>query len=114
MLAAATSGESAIGHVSQIPVGEGRTFQVGGERVAVFRTWGGAVFATQAECPHRRGPLADGLTGDGVVICPLHDRTYSLHDGHGVNTECSIAVFPARVADDGTILLTLPAEWAPG
>ncbi len=102
-----TVGEHAIGHVSQIPKGEGRTFDVGGERVAVFRTWDEEVFATQAHCPHRGGPLADGLTGDGVVICPLHDRAYSLHDGHGVNTDCHIAVFPARVTADGTILLRL-------
>jgi nitrite reductase (NADH) small subunit len=103
----AAGGERSIGHVSQIPVGEGRNFEVGGEHVAVFRAWDGAVFATQAECPHRRGPLADGLTGDGVVICPLHDRTYRLSDGRGVNTECSIAVFPARVAEDGTILVVV-------
>jgi len=102
-----TIGEHAIGHVSQIPRGEGRTFDVGGERVAVFRTWGEEVFATQAHCPHRGGPLADGLTGDGVVICPLHDRTYNLRDGQGVNTDCHITVYPARVTADGTILLTL-------
>ena len=106
--------EHMIGRVSQIPKGEGRTFEVAGERVAVFRTWAGEVFATQAECPHRQGPLADGLTGNGVVICPLHDRTYSLRDGSGVNTECSIAVFPARVTADGTILLTLLAEGVAG
>ena len=108
--------EHAIGRLSQIPLGEGRTFEVGDERVAVFRARVGngtdAIFATQADCPHRGGPLADGLTGDGVVICPLHDRTYRLRDGSGVNTECRIATFPARVAEDGTILLTL--ESAPG
>jgi nitrite reductase (NADH) small subunit len=102
--------EHLIGRIAQIPRGEGRNFEVAGERVAVFRMWDDAVFATQAECPHRHGPLADGLTGDGVVICPLHDRTYRLRDGTGVNTECRIAVFPARVTADGAILLTLPVE----
>lgn len=106
--------EHAIGRLSQIPKGEGRTFEVGGERVAVFRTWGGAVFATQADCPHKQGPLADGLTGSDVVICPLHDRAYSLRDGSGINTDCRIATFPARVAEDGTILLTLAPSPAHG
>ena len=99
--------EHAIGHLFQIPKGEGRTFEVDGERIAVFRTWDEEVFATQAECPHKHGPLADGLTGNAVVICPLHDRTYSLRDGSGLNTDCRIATFPARVAENGTILLTL-------
>ena len=103
--------EHVVGRLSQIPPGEGRTFEVGGDRVAVFRAWPKAgieeVFATQADCPHRQGPLADGLTGDGVVICPLHDRTYSLRDGHGINTDCRIATFPARVNEVGLILVAL-------
>ena len=54
--------ETVIGDLAQIPRGEGRTFAVGSRRVAVFHT-GAGVFATQADCPHLRGPLADGLTG---------------------------------------------------
>lgn len=106
--------EHRIGRLSQIPLGEGRTFEIAGERVAVFRPRqaDGAqrVFATQAECPHRQGPLADGLVGETTVVCPLHDRTYSLEDGHGVNTECQIATYPARVTEDGAILVTLVAD----
>ena len=47
-------------------------FRVDGKDVAVFRCRSGNVFATSAECPHRGGPLADGLVGGDTVICPMH------------------------------------------
>ncbi|EIZ77381.1 Rieske (2Fe-2S) domain-containing protein [Novosphingobium sp. Rr 2-17] len=55
--------EQDIGPLQQIPAGEGRNFDVGGRTIAVFQAHGGRVFATQPECPHKRGPLANGLTG---------------------------------------------------
>jgi nitrite reductase (NADH) small subunit len=87
-----------IGQVAQIPIGEGRTFEIAGRRIAVFHTHSGEVFATQAECPHLQGPLADGLTGGATVVCPLHERTYDLRTGLGLNGECtSLQVYPASL-----------------
>ena len=63
--------ELTLGPLSAIPPGEGRNFVSLGEKIAVFRTRGGEVFAVQAECPHRGGPLADGLLGGTTLICPL-------------------------------------------
>ncbi len=96
--------EHAVGRIAQIPPGEGRNFEVAGLRVAVFHTRSGQIFATQANCPHRGGPLADGLTDENTVICPLHDRTYAFGTGAGIGTDCSITVYPARV-QEGEILL---------
>jgi nitrite reductase (NADH) small subunit len=67
--------------LDQIPVGEGRTITVGDEQVAVFRLRNGAVRALAAVCPHRGGPLADGLLDEQVVVCPLHGFTYDLETG---------------------------------
>ena len=98
-----------IGKLSQIPPGEGRNFTVAGPEgellLAVFHARDGRVFATQAACPHRGGPLADGLMDNGAVVCPLHDRTYDLHTGAGIGTECTIQVYPVRTEADGTIML---------
>jgi nitrite reductase (NADH) small subunit len=99
--------EHIIGHLSQIPAGEGRTFELNGLRVAVFHTRAGQVFAAQSQCPHRGGPLADGLTDETSVMCPLHDRIYDLRTGAGIGTECDITVYPVRVSADGVILLEL-------
>ena len=98
--------EHAIGKLSQIPPGEGRNFQIGALTLAVFHTREGGVFATQADCPHKGGPLADGLTDNGTVVCPLHDRIYDLHSGAGLGNECTIQVFPVRAGSDGTLWVT--------
>ena len=99
--------EVRVAGLSDIPLGEGRAYEVDGRRVAVFRTRTGRVFATQAECPHKRGPLADGLVGGTTVVCPLHDRIFDLATGAAIVGECNIQVYPVRVAQDGAILLTL-------
>jgi nitrite reductase (NADH) small subunit len=97
-----------IGTVAQIPRGEGRTFAVAGRRIAVFHTHSGEVFATQGECPHLQGPLADGLTGGTTVICPLHERSYDLRTGQGLHGECtSLQVYPVFLGQDGQIWVTI-------
>jgi nitrite reductase (NADH) small subunit len=89
-----------IGPPSQIPPGEGRIFVVDGVSIAVFHTRSGGVYATQAYCPHRGGPLADGLIDDATVVCPLHDRNFSLASGEGLGNECTLAVYPASIEDN--------------
>lgn len=101
--------EHRLGPAAQVPVGEGRAFQVAGHDVAVFRPRGGGVAATQAACPHRGGPLADGIVGLDAVVCPLHARRFSLATGAGDGDECGIAVHPCRIDGQGDIVVALPA-----
>ena len=76
--------EHAIGNLSQIPPGEGRSFAIGNPARGGVPHQGRPVFATQADCPHRGGPLADGLTDEMSVVCPLHDRGVRFHDRGGL------------------------------
>ena len=100
-----------LGPVSRLPLGEGRIFQVGHTAVAIFRTRGGEVFATQASCPHRGGPLADGLVGAGKVICPLHSYKFDLATGEPVGNACeALKTYPVSVSETGDILLSLNIE----
>jgi nitrite reductase (NADH) small subunit len=99
--------ETRIGRITQIPRGEGRTFAVDGMHVAVFHTRTGEVFAVQAECPHRAGPLADGLLGDATVLCPLHERAFDLRTGKGVGNDDRLTAYPVRVEKDGTIIIAV-------
>ena len=96
-----------LGPLSQVPEGEGRTFQVGEHAVAVFRTRAGGLFATQASCPHRNGPLADGLLGLTTVVCPLHDWTFDLDSGQAKQGACGLKVYPIAQNADGMMVLTL-------
>ncbi|KGI68731.1 nitrite reductase (NAD(P)H) small subunit [Mycolicibacterium rufum] len=101
-----------VGRLDEIPVGEGRTFAVDGRQVAVFRLRDGSLRALDAICPHRGGPLADGLADDCVVVCPLHGHTFDMVSGTEVSgTEASgaglsVRSYPVEVVD-GTIRVTL-------
>lgn len=97
-----------LGTVAQIPPGEGRNFVVAGRRLAVFHARDGRVFATQADCPHRGGPLADGLVGGGTLVCPLHEWRFDLTTGTTENGACPIEVYRAQVESDGTMTVELP------
>jgi nitrite reductase (NADH) small subunit len=99
--------EMTLGPLRLIPPGEGRNFDVAGERVAVFHTRSGEVFATQANCPHKNGPLADGLVGGTTVICPLHAWKFNLSTGEPLLGSCKLKTYPVRVTPDGLIVIIL-------
>jgi nitrite reductase (NADH) small subunit len=94
-------------HIDAIPPGEGRAFTVGDRRLAVFRTRKGELFATQASCPHRDGPLFDGLVGNCSVICPLHGKTFDLTNGQCSDPAYSLKTHPVRLDENGRILVEL-------
>lgn len=85
--------------VENIPLREGRAVQVGGQVVAVFNL-GDRFLALENRCPHRGGPLADGIVSAGTVVCPLHAWKVDLATGsvtnQSENPQC-VKTFPARV-----------------
>ena len=100
------SQERVIGHISQVPLGEGRNFDVGGTVITVFRTRTQEIFATEPRCPHKGGPLADGMLGGTLLVCPLHETTFELRTGESVAGEkCRLRTYPVRAAEDGRIML---------
>lgn len=100
--------EVTVGTIDDIPVGEGRAFAVDGEQVAVFRLRDGTLRALAAVCPHKGGPLADGLTDDGVVVCPLHGYTYNLCTGAEITgRDTSVSVYHATADLDGTLRVSI-------
>jgi len=104
----ATATSFPLGSVDALPVGEGRVFEVGGRQIAVFRCRSGALHATDAACPHRGGPLADGLVGDGSVVCPLHGFVFDLCTGDVKDRECArLTTYPVRVLATGHVEVDL-------
>jgi nitrite reductase (NADH) small subunit len=93
--------------VAAIPPGEGREFEIAGEHIAVFRNRSGGVFAVQAQCPHKGGPLADGLLGGATLICPLHSWKFDLTSGEALNGNCGLKIYPVRLDEANRIALTL-------
>jgi nitrite reductase (NADH) small subunit len=93
--------------LDELHPGLGRPFRVGGKLIAVFRTRTGKVFAVDGVCPHRGGPLADGMLAGDQVVCPYH--AFRFHHATGACDQpgvCPIASYPAEVAG-GAVFVTV-------
>ncbi|MBB5711773.1 nitrite reductase small subunit NirD [Sphingomonas xinjiangensis] len=95
-----------IGWLDEIPLRGARTVPVeGGEEIAVFRTGDNRVFALVNRCPHKGGPLAQGIVHGHSVACPLHNWNIALATGEaqGSDKGCTPAI-PVKV-DAGRVLI---------
>ena len=97
-----------IAHVDSIPLREGRAVHIAGHDIAVFNL-GNRFLAVENKCPHRGGPLADGIVSGGNVVCPLHAWKVDLASGELTNQpvppQC-VKTFPVRV-ENGVISLEI-------
>jgi nitrite reductase (NADH) small subunit len=73
--------------------------------IAVFRNADDEVFALEDKCPHKGGPLSQGIVHGKRVACPLHNWNIELTDGCAVAPDHGCAkAFPVQVKD-GTVYL---------
>lgn len=82
------------------PLGARRVARAQGLDVAIFRTADDRIFALLDRCPHRGGPLSQGIVFDQRVACPLHNWTIGLSDGKAAAPdEGCTPTFQVRVTD---------------
>lgn len=95
-----------ICRVDDIPVlGSRRVARSSGPDVAVFRNDSGQVFAVLDRCPHKGGPLSQGIVFGTSVACPLHNWTIGLQDGCAkAPDEGCVPKFACKV-EAGTVFL---------
>ena len=97
----------AVGAIDDIPRRGARCVRNGDMTIAIFRTADDRVFALEDKCPHKQGPLSQGIVHDGCVTCPLHNWVISLETGKAQGAdEGETRAFPVRL-DGGTVLLGL-------
>ena len=107
---ALNSGWIDVGMVSDIPRLGARVVRTADGDIAVFRTGDDEIFALRDKCPHKGGPLSQGIVHGKRVACPLHDWKIHLDTGHAVAPDEGCAArFPVSVAN-GRILLSLTPE----
>ncbi|MGI8458423.1 MAG: Rieske (2Fe-2S) protein [Propionibacteriaceae bacterium] len=94
-----------LGPLEQIPPSEARTFEVGGEQIAVFRLRSGTLRAVSAVCPHRGGPIADGQCDEHVVLCPLHLNAFDLVTGCSTTGAAPLSSYPVELTAGGEIVV---------
>ena len=82
-----------LGPLDKLPLGQGACFVVNEERIVVFRTRAGELHAIQDRCPHRRGPLSEGIIDNCQVICPYHGHKFDLRSGDGTEEGESVTVY---------------------
>ena len=85
---------------NQIPAKEGRRVEFGDFKVALFRL-GDKFRAIDNECPHKQGPLADGIVAGGSVFCPLHGWKIDLETGCALSVGGGrVKTYPVKVFDE--------------
>lgn len=94
-----------IGALGDIPAQGARLVKTAMGCVAIFRTAGDEVFALDDRCPHKGGPLSEGIVHGAQVTCPLHNWVFDLNTGRAQGAdEGGVATYPVRV-QGGRVLL---------
>ncbi|TCM56078.1 assimilatory nitrite reductase (NAD(P)H) small subunit [Rhizobium sp. PP-F2F-G48] len=89
-----------IGVIHEIPVRGARCVRTPQGRIAVFRTADDQVFAIEDRCPHKAGPLSQGIVHGTSVTCPLHNMVFSLETGQAQGAdEGEVRTIPIRNRD---------------
>lgn len=101
-----------VAALDDLAPGEGRVVRVGAAPVALFRVAAREVRAIDAHCPHRGGPLADGIVTRREVTCPLHGWKIDLDSGRVVSAAGrggSVRAYGVRVIGDD-VIVEIPAR----
>jgi nitrite reductase (NADH) small subunit len=99
-----------IGALADIPERGARVVDTPAGRIAVFRLANGDIHAIADRCPHKGGPLSEGLVHGCAVACSLHNRVFRLDTGAAQDPEdAGVPLFPTRLEGDRILLDPVPA-----
>lgn len=97
-----------VARIEEIPLRGARVVRLRDRDIALFRTSADRIFALLDRCPHRGGPLSQGIVHGDCVTCPLHDWVIRLETGEArAPDEGRVERFEVRL-DAGEVLLGLP------
>jgi len=96
-----------VGRVDEIPLAGTRVVNTPQGRIALFRTSDDKVWALHDKCPHKGGPLSQGMVYGHKVSCPMHNLSLDLETGEAVapDTGCA-ATYPVKI-EGGVVYLGL-------
>ena len=101
-----------IGSLNDIPAQGARLVKTAQGCVAVFRTADDRVFALEDRCPHKGGPLSEGIVHGTAVTCPLHNWVISLETGQAQGADQGSVETVAVVVENGRVLIARDAVTA--
>lgn len=94
-----------VGALADIPPQGARVVKTAAGCVAVFRTADDRVFALDDRCPHKGGPLSEGIVHGTRVTCPLHNWVFDLATGEAQGADDGRVATHAVTVADGRILI---------
>jgi nitrite reductase (NADH) small subunit len=98
---------TAIGSITDIPRRGARCVNTPQGKIGVFRTAEDKVFAIEDHCPHKGGPLTQGIVHGASVTCPLHNWVISLETGLAQGAdEGAVKTIPIKV-EGGELFIAL-------
>ncbi|WP_440982244.1 nitrite reductase small subunit NirD [Shinella sumterensis] len=97
----------AIGNITDIPLRGARCVKTPQGKIAVFRTAENEVFAIEDHCPHKGGPLSQGIVHARAVTCPLHNWVISLKTGKALGADEGSVKTIALKNDGGALFIAL-------
>lgn len=93
--------------LEEIPALGARVVATKHGNIALFRTADNEVFALHDKCPHKGGPLSQGIVHGRNVTCPLHGLNIGLEDGHAIAPDVGcVRKYPVKVVQ-GFVYLAL-------
>lgn len=103
-----------VGKLEEIPPSGARIVETDKGDIAVFRAADDEVFALRDKCPHKGGPLSQGIVSGKRVACPLHDWKIHLDSGEAVAPDVGCAAtYPVKMEGDIIMLSLTPDEGCP-
>ncbi len=93
--------------LDEIPRLGARVVKHGGDDIAVFRNSDDEVFAMLDKCPHKGGPLSQGIVAGKQVTCPLHGMNICLDDGKAIAPDQGCVKTYAVKLENNTVFIQL-------
>jgi len=94
-----------VGKIEDIPKLGSRVVKRAEGDIAIFRNSDNEVFALLNRCPHKGGPLSEGIVYGKTVTCPMHSWCLGLHNGEAVAPDEGCApTYPIKIEGDKVFL----------
>ncbi|MGJ9383197.1 nitrite reductase (NAD(P)H) small subunit [Salipaludibacillus neizhouensis] len=90
-----------VSHIDDLSSQIGKEVKIGDNEIALFKLSSGKIKAIENRCPHKQGPLSQGIISGEYIFCPLHDWKIDLDNGEVQKPDDGcVKTYPVEVIDD--------------
>ena len=101
-----------LGPVTDIPLRGARRVVINKHTIGLFRTATDTVYAIEDQCPHKKGPLSEGIVHDNCVTCPLHNWVISLETGEATGADSGKTTrYKVKIENTDVLVAIDPTIW---